>query len=154
MFLNSRSNQKILWKIFYKKLLLRKCHVRFILHVVLAAEGYIRGKVIILHLQSFAIYGTCFVSGINYTGGIQIKTCFLGSSYHLWFGRNTRQGKIAIKHSDRRNIQSEKYLSGKGLVGEEPRRGSVRWGSVHRRNVGPGLSCLFQLRNCPAVNKF
>ena len=83
MFLNSRSDQKILWKIFYKKLLLRKCHVRFILHVALAAEGYIRGKVIILHLQSFVIYDTCFVSGINYTGGMQIKTCFLGSSYHL-----------------------------------------------------------------------
>ena len=118
MFLNSRSDQKILWKIFYKKLLLRKCHVRFILHVVLAADVYIRGKVIILHLQSFVIYGTCFVSGINYTGGIQIKTCFLGSSYHLLFGKNIRQGKIAIKHYDWGNIQSEKHLSGKGLVGE------------------------------------
>ena len=83
MFLNLRTNQKLLWKIFYKKFLLRKCHVRFILHVALAAEGYIRGKVIILHLQSFVVYDTSFVSGINYTGGIQIKTCFLGSSYHL-----------------------------------------------------------------------
>ena len=41
IFLNSRSGQKILWKTFYKKLLLRKYHVKFILHFALAVEGNI-----------------------------------------------------------------------------------------------------------------
>ena len=39
--LNSKSDKKILWKAFYKKLFFGLCHVRFFLHFTLAAEGYI-----------------------------------------------------------------------------------------------------------------
>ena len=43
--------------------------------------------------------------GTNYIGGIEIKICFLGSTYHMWFDKSIRQGKIAIIHYDRGNIQ-------------------------------------------------
>ena len=46
--LNSKRDQEIFWKTCDKKLLLKKCHVRFILHFALAFEGYIWEKAIIL----------------------------------------------------------------------------------------------------------
>ena len=42
-------------------------------------------------LQSFRIiYDTYFALCINHISGVQIKICFLDSTYHLWIEKNTR----------------------------------------------------------------
>ena len=48
VFLNPKVNKNYAGKHVTKKLLLKKCHVRFIFHFHLAAEDYIWGKAIIL----------------------------------------------------------------------------------------------------------
>ena len=70
-------------------------------------------------LKSFSIIcDICFASGINYTGGMQIKIYFLGSIYHLKLDKNKRHGKTSVIRYDWRNIQSGKVWSGNSLVGE------------------------------------
>ena len=106
-------------------------------------------------MQSFGvIYDTCFASGINYTGGLQIKISLLCSIYHLWFDKNVRLGEIAIIHYDRWNIWSWKSSSGNNLVGEvfvggvfigEVSVGGLSWGKLSGNFLRKHISMLVLL---------